>query len=400
MLPSPAANRARKMAVMPPAQASSLEHAAATPPDRTVALNLGGTGMLVALVILAIVFDWVAAKGVILVGFLSIALAYLVLPAVRLIRNVAPVRFGGWRPSRVLAVSLVYLFVASIVVPIWLIWGARISSQVPDVAREVPRHIARFARQVRASERWHEQFALAQDTRVLVRTTTRQVSRRIQKEVAEVGAEVVRARLVVPWLAGVPLFAFILVAHWPAFHLSATSVFPTPHLKWRTDEFLHHVNMVLAAYTRAQALSALIIGLICGIGFALIHLPNAAMFGIVAGLLEMIPIAGPLAVAISATSVVPSSKVVVVLAFLGGIRVLQDYVIYPRLIRRAIHLHPIAVVLAIWVGAMVGGIVGVCLAVPTVGVIQVAFRHYREYRAIERLVREHQAAGPPAASAL
>ncbi|MGC4082140.1 MAG: hypothetical protein QM736_08560 [Vicinamibacterales bacterium] len=38
---------------------------------------------------------------------------------------------------------------------------------------------------------------------------------------------------------------------------------------------------------------------------------------------------------------------------------------------------------------MVGGVVGVCLAVPTVGVLQVAFRHYREYRAIERLVREH-----------
>ena len=60
--------------------------------------------------------------------------------------------------------------------------------------------------------------------------------------------------------------------------------------------------MVLAAYTRAQATSALIVGIICGVGFALMKLPNAAMFGIVAGLLEMIPIAGPLAVAISATA--------------------------------------------------------------------------------------------------
>ena len=38
---------------------------------------------------------------------------------------------------------------------------------------------------------------------------------------------------------------------------------------------------------------------------------------------------------------------------------------------------------------MLGGVVGVCLAVPTVGVLQVAWRHYREYRTIERLVREH-----------
>jgi len=155
------------------------------------------------------------------------------------------------------------------------------------------------------------------------------------------------------------------------------------------------VNMVLAAYTRAQALSALIVGTICGIGFALLKLPNAAMFGIVAGLLETIPIAGPLAVAISATAVAPSSQVLLVLGFLGGVRILQDYVIYPRLIRRAMHLHPVAVVLAIWLGAMAGGVIGVCLAVPTVGVLQVLYRHYREYRAIERLVREYAAHPKP-----
>jgi predicted PurR-regulated permease PerM len=114
------------------------------------------------------------------------------------------------------------------------------------------------------------------------------------------------------------------------------------------------------------------------------------MFAIVAGLLEMVPIAGPLAVAISATSVASSSQVLLVLAFLGGLRVLQDYVIYPRLIRRTMHLHPLAVVSAIWTGATLGGVIGVCLAVPSVGVLQVAWRHYREYRAIERLVRAHE----------
>ena len=194
--------------------------------------------------------------------------------------------------------------------------------------------------------------------------------------------------------AGVPLIALLLVAQCPISTAGAARA-ADAHLKWRTDQFLRQVNMVLAAYTRAQALSALIVGTICGIGFALMKLPNAAMFGIVAGLLETIPIAGPLAVAISATAVAPSSQVLPVLAFLGGVRVLQDYVIYPRLIRRAMHLHPIAVVLAIWLGATVGGVVGVCLAVPTVGLLQVLYRHYREYRDIERLVREYAAHPKP-----
>jgi predicted PurR-regulated permease PerM len=79
-------------------------------------------------------------------------------------------------------------------------------------------------------------------------------------------------------------------------------------------------------------------------------------------------------------------QVVLVLAFLGAVRVVQDYVVLPRLVRRAMHLHPIAVVAAIWAGAAIGGIIGVCLAVPTVGILQVARRHWREYREIERLL--------------
>jgi predicted PurR-regulated permease PerM len=381
---------------MPPAvQASSIDDTTAfPPPDGTVALNLGVAAIFFIAVVVALVFDWVALKGVFVVGFLSVALAYLILPLVRILRNESLPRFG-WRPSRILSVLIIYGVAGLLVAPIWSIWGQKIVSQVPDVARDVPRHVARFISQIRESEEWHRRFAFESETRAMLEATTHRVSQRLQDEVAGVGAEVMRARLVVPWLAAVPLIALLLVAQWPDFHRSAARAVPTPHLKWRTDQFLRQVNMVLAAYTRAQALSALIVGTICGIGFALLKLPNAAMFGIVAGLLETIPIAGPLAVAISATAVAPSSQVLLVLGFLGGVRILQDYVIYPRLIRRAMHLHPVAVVLAIWLGAMAGGVIGVCLAVPTVGVLQVLYRHYREYRAIERLVREYAAHPKP-----
>jgi predicted PurR-regulated permease PerM len=81
-------------------------------------------------------------------------------------------------------------------------------------------------------------------------------------------------------------------------------------------------------------------------------------------------------------------NVLPVLAFLGGLRLVQDYAIYPRLISHAMHLHPLAVVVALWAGAAVGGLVGICLAIPAVGVLQVAWRHWREYRDIEALVEE------------
>lgn len=373
------------------APASSVDNTAPfPPPDGTVALNLGAAAFFFVLVAIALVFNWVALKGVFVVGFLSVALAYLVLPVVQIIRRRSQLRFGR-RPSRILAVLMVYGVVALIVAPIWALWGHKITETVPGVAREVPRHVSRFVTQIRASEQWHQHFAFERETRVFLQATTHRLSERLQDEVKTVGAEVMRARLVVPWLAMVPLIALLLVAQWPDFHRSAARAVHSPHLQWRTDQLLRQVNMVLASYTRAQAISALVVGIICGVGFALMKLPNAAMFGIVAGLLETIPIAGPLAVAISATAVASPSQLLLVLAFLGALRLLQDYVVYPRLIRRAMHLHPLAVVLAIWLGATLGGVVGVLLAVPTVGVLQVLLRNYREYRDIERLVREHEA---------
>jgi len=158
------------------------------PADWRVAVNLGGAVLFVVLVVLAIVFNRFAAKGVLFVGFLSLVLSYLIAPLVDRLRRTATPLLGGRRPSRVVAVALVYASMFCIVLPIWLAWGPRIVSQVPDVARDVPRHVTRFVRQVRASERWHERFAFTAPTRRFVRATTHRVSQRVQLEVRQVGA--------------------------------------------------------------------------------------------------------------------------------------------------------------------------------------------------------------------
>ena len=76
-----------------------------------------------------------------------------------------------------------------------------------------------------------------------------------------------------------------------------------------------------------------------------------------------------------------------VVGFLAALRMVQDYVIYPRLIRRGMHLSTPAVIVTLWVGAAVAGAAGVILAIPVAGCLSVSLRHWREYRDIERLVR-------------
>ena len=71
------------------------------------------------------------------------------------------------------------------------------------------------------------------------------------------------------------------------------------------------------------------------------------------------------------------------------LRLVQDYVVYPRLVRRGMRLSTPAVILTIWIGAALAGAAGVIMAIPAAGFLSVSVRHWREYRDIERLIRAH-----------
>ena len=99
-------------------------------------------------------------------------------------------------------------------------------------------------------------------------------------------------------------------------------------------------------------------------------MPSPLVLGLIAGLFEFVPLVGPLSIAILAAVVAllhsgfPTA--LAVLIFLGVLRIVQDYVIYPRLIGHGIHLHPLAVIIAILCGAELAGVAGIFLAIPVV----------------------------------
>jgi predicted PurR-regulated permease PerM len=351
------------------------------------AIYIGSALALATLVVLAVVFDHFAATGVLLIVFLSFVATYLIVPAVERLRHAAASARRGVSMSRGVAVLAIYGAIGAAVLPFWMLAGHRFAPAVERMTALVPHHTARFVGNLRANEGWADSLRLPPAIRRALARGTRAVSRSVQEEARALGSELAGIRGLLPWLSLVPVLAFLLLTRWTRFRRSTTRALPTPHLQWRGNEFLRNLNALLAAYTRAQAMSGAIVALLCWIGFAALGLPYPGTLALAGGLLEMIPLAGPLIVAVVATAVAPQS-ILPVLGFLALLRVVQDYVIYPRLISRAVHLHPLAVVFALWAGAALGGLVGVCLAVPLVGVLQVTFRHWREYREIELLVDE------------
>ena len=199
-------------------------------------------------------------------------------------------------------------------------------------------------------------------------------------------AELITAARYAAWLAVAPVVAFLLLTGTPAFQRSALRTLPHGHLQWRVEEYLRDVNSALAGYVRAQTGAGLIVGATCVAGFALLGVPSAISLGVLAGILELVPAIGPLTVLLIATS--QGERVVAIVLFLAALRMVQDYVVYPRLIRHGMHLSTLAVILTVWTGAVVAGAAGVIIAIPAAGFLSVSMRHWREYREIERLIRE------------
>jgi predicted PurR-regulated permease PerM len=128
---------------------------------------------------------------------------------------------------------------------------------------------------------------------------------------------------------------------------------------------------------------------VCAIGFTLLGLPGGLVMGVIAGVFEFVPLVGPVTVALMAAILAMLHagpfNAFLVLLFLGVLRIVQDYAIYPRLIGQGIHLHPLAVIFAILAGEKLGGVPGVFLAIPLVAILTVSYRHWLEHHGNEGL---------------
>lgn len=133
------------------------------------------------------------------------------------------------------------------------------------------------------------------------------------------------------------------------------------------------------------------IGSVCFLGFYILNLNYALLLGIMAGILEFIPLVGPLIVALTAITIgafYSPWQALYVAVFLFVLRMLQDYVFYPRIVREGIHLHPLAIILSVLAGEQIGGITGVFLSIPVVALVTVLLKHIREHRGSKGLVAD------------
>jgi predicted PurR-regulated permease PerM len=312
---------------------------------------------------------------------LSAFLAYLISPLVDLCcRSFA--LFGRRRClPRGWAILLVYALIGTVVAAAVAVAAPRLATQFSALTSQMSAEATSAGLQRLLA--WFNRLPLDPS----VRTSVEQVLARaieVTTTAAQAAAMSVLAWVSsLPWLVLIPIFAFFLLKDAEALRDAFVAMAGDETRQLQARGVLSDVNDALAAYIRAQLLACLIVGVITGVGFMVIGVPYALVLGVFAGVMESIPLVGPgiVAVVVAGLSLFHGFLLAAIaLAFIAVVRILEDYVIYPRLIGRHIDLPPFAVIIAVLSGAEIGGVTGVLLAIPVLATGIILVRHLRSER--------------------
>ena len=141
------------------------------------------------------------------------------------------------------------------------------------------------------------------------------------------------------------------------------------------------IHVVVGQWLRGQLILIVFVSVIVTIVLGpILHLPNPLALGVMTGLLEVITFIGPLiagaVVGIVALSSGGPPVAIAAIAFLFVLRQVEDVLIMPNVLGRAVHLHPLVALFAVVVGSTAFGIVGTFLALPVAAAIGVALHEF------------------------
>ena len=153
----------------------------------------------------------------------------------------------------------------------------------------------------------------------------------------------------------------------------------------KVKKLIMRIEDKLGGWLRGQMVLSVIIGLLSYIGLTVLNIPYALPLSLIAGVLEVIPVMGPI------ISAIPAILIAVAISpFLGlgvaamyfVIQQLENHLIVPQVMKRAVGLNPLVVILAIAIGSKLLGFAGALLAVPLAVVGQIIVTEIIEERKV------------------
>lgn len=331
--------------------------------------------LLVGLAVAAVLFVW-AVQDILAIFVLAVLFTYLLLPAVERLERLT-------RLPRGLVVGLIYLVLLALVVGPLAMATPRILRQVQATAVDL-QAMSQRAYEL-AAQRGPLRFG---DVEIRAGDVYTQVQGSLQSVVSYLTART--AGLVVGLISGLALTVLILVVSFyllkdtPRFSQFILSVTPSGYQQ-EVQRMLAEVHGVFGTFLRGQLLLMLSVFLMTAVVLSALGLRHALPLALVAGLLEIVPIIGPVVAAVPAVAIAVfqeptpfgltgATYPLLIVGVYVLIQQTENHLLLPNIIGHSVGLHPAAVIFAVLAGATIGGLLGVFLAAPVAASLRIVGR--------------------------
>ena len=181
----------------------------------------------------------------------------------------------------------------------------------------------------------------------------------------------------IAFITAIVLFVYLLIDE-KMIKEFIVSLFPNEHRGGITN-VLRKVARKLGDWFRGQIILGVIVGILDLIGLLIIGVPYALTLAIISGLLEIVPGIGPIIAGIIAAMIAltdsPLKALLVIILYIV-IQQLENNIIVPKVMQKAVGLSPIIIIVTILIGAKLMGIIGAIIAVPIAATIAVLVQEW------------------------
>ena len=329
-----------------------------------------------ALIFVGVLFFIYRVRETLILFLFALLFAYLFEPVV--------CRLQPWvRNSRPFAILIVYILLFFILTMTGVLLGPRIFSEGQKLGQSLPSLYERVASGNIAFLIGNKHgWSYETSSRLQVFLASHQ--QQIVTVISRSGAKVASLLTNIGWIVIIPILGVFFLKDKHDFRVSLQNLVADPTKREFLSRMIVDVDTMLSQFVRAQLLLAVISGIVYTIGLSLLGVPYAFVLGAVGGLLEFIPLAGPAAAAVGIIGIcfgLSYPHILWVILFLGAWRVVQDYVISPRLLGSKVELHPLLTIFGILAGGEIAGVIGIYLSVPVIATLKIIVTRWRAYSA-------------------
>lgn len=330
--------------------------------------------VLVTVLLFALGLGFLYVARATLIAFLfAIFFAYLMSP---LVANLEKVLKGRGR-----AIAVIYTLLLALVVVFFVLVGPKVTREGARLGQSLPSMLSKlssgeFTERIGANHGWSETSTkFVQSFLTSHQQDITDLAQRVGIRIADVAKQA--------WLLFiVPLLSIFFLKDGRVFSGFLLSTIQSRPQREFLENVLNDLNHMLAHFIRAQLILAALTLLVYSAFLSLVRAPNPLVLGTLGGMLEFIPVVGPLVGALTIMVVALVTGYphwLVLLVFLGGWRLMQDYVSSPRIMGESMELHPLAAIFGVMAGGEVAGILGIYLSIPVMASLRIVFRRWRLY---------------------